>query len=94
VFDLTPVHIVVLVAVLLLVFGSRRLPEVGRSLGQGLRDFKREVSAGFDEAAQPAPAASTESDPVVENTPDARQENPASTSPANAVERTPTTKAI
>jgi sec-independent protein translocase protein TatA len=39
-----PLHIVILVVVLLLVFGARRLPEIGRSLGSGMREFKDSVS--------------------------------------------------
>jgi sec-independent protein translocase protein TatA len=35
-----PIHIVILLIVLLLVFGARRLPEMGRSLGDGMRGFK------------------------------------------------------
>jgi sec-independent protein translocase protein TatA len=35
-----PLHIAVLLVVLLLVFGARRLPELGRSLGSGMREFK------------------------------------------------------
>jgi sec-independent protein translocase protein TatA len=38
-----PVHIVLLVAVLLLVFGAKRLPEVGKSLGAGMRGFKETI---------------------------------------------------
>jgi sec-independent protein translocase protein TatA len=41
---LSPVHIVVLLAVALLLFGAKRLPEVGRSLGTGMREFKDSVS--------------------------------------------------
>ena len=40
-----PVHILFLLAVLLLVFGARRLPEMGRSLGEGLRGFKDSITA-------------------------------------------------
>lgn len=39
-----PLHIVFLVVILLLVFGARRLPEIGRSLGSGLREFKQSVT--------------------------------------------------
>lgn len=39
-----PLHIAVLLIVLLLVFGARRLPEMGRSLGAGLREFKDGIS--------------------------------------------------
>jgi sec-independent protein translocase protein TatA len=35
-----PIHIAFLLIVLLLVFGAKRLPEMGRSLGTGLRGFK------------------------------------------------------
>ncbi len=37
---LSPAHIVLLLAVLLLMFGAKRLPELGRTLGSGLREFK------------------------------------------------------
>jgi sec-independent protein translocase protein TatA len=39
-----PIHIVLLLVVLLLVFGAKRLPEMGRGLGDGLRGFKEAVS--------------------------------------------------
>lgn len=35
-----PIHLLLLLVVLLLVFGAKRLPEMGRSLGDGLRGFK------------------------------------------------------
>src|SRR5215469_5266866 len=39
-----PLHIVFLVVILLLVFGAKRLPEIGRSLGSGMREFKDSIS--------------------------------------------------
>jgi sec-independent protein translocase protein TatA len=39
-----PVHILFLLLVLLLVFGAKRLPEMGRSLGSGMRGFKESLS--------------------------------------------------
>jgi sec-independent protein translocase protein TatA len=39
-----PIHIAFLVVILLLVFGAKRLPEIGRSLGTGMREFKDSVS--------------------------------------------------
>jgi sec-independent protein translocase protein TatA len=58
----SPWHWLVLLAVLLLVFGSKKLPEMGRSLGKGMREFKGSVtglSLDTDEQAPPAlsPAA-------------------------------------
>ncbi|HLH14984.1 MAG TPA: twin-arginine translocase TatA/TatE family subunit [Solirubrobacteraceae bacterium] len=39
-----PLHIAFLLIVLLLVFGARRLPEMGRSIGTGMREFKDAIS--------------------------------------------------
>ena len=41
---LQPWHIVVLLAIALLLFGGKRLPEMGRSLGHGMREFKDAVT--------------------------------------------------
>jgi sec-independent protein translocase protein TatA len=49
--NLGPWEIVILVVVLLLVFGSKRLPEIGRSVGKGMREFKQSVT-GKDEETQ------------------------------------------
>jgi sec-independent protein translocase protein TatA len=48
VFDPSPIHIVLLLVIVLLVFGSKRLPEVGRSLGRGIREL-RDGLAGHEE---------------------------------------------
>jgi sec-independent protein translocase protein TatA len=40
-FGLEPVHLAILALVILLVFGPKRLPELARGLGQGMRDFKK-----------------------------------------------------
>jgi len=39
-----PLHIAFLLIVLLLVFGAKRLPEIGRSIGSGMREFKDSIS--------------------------------------------------
>ncbi|HEY2162077.1 MAG TPA: twin-arginine translocase TatA/TatE family subunit [Solirubrobacteraceae bacterium] len=39
-----PLHIAILLLVVMLVFGAKRLPELGRSLGSGLRGFKDSVT--------------------------------------------------
>ncbi len=46
-----PIHLALLLVILLLVFGAKRLPEMGRSLGSGLRGFKEAVTGD-----QPTPA--------------------------------------
>ena len=50
-----PLHIAFLVVILLLVFGARRLPEIGRSLGSGMREFKQSVTG----ESHPEPPALT-----------------------------------
>jgi sec-independent protein translocase protein TatA len=37
---LTPTHLILVLVVALLVFGPRKLPELGKGLGEGLRGFK------------------------------------------------------
>jgi sec-independent protein translocase protein TatA len=39
-----PLHIAILLVVVLLVFGAKHLPEMGKSLGEGLRGFKDSMS--------------------------------------------------
>jgi len=39
-----PIHIAFVLVLVLLVFGAKRLPEMGRSLGEGLRGFKDSIS--------------------------------------------------
>ncbi|WP_217914050.1 Sec-independent protein translocase subunit TatA/TatB [Miltoncostaea marina] len=38
--DTSPVQIVIVLAIVLLIVGPRRLPELGRGLGSGIRDFR------------------------------------------------------
>lgn len=48
-----PLHILILLVVVLLVFGAKRLPEMGRSLGDGMRGFKDSLSGPSTHAAHP-----------------------------------------
>jgi len=41
---LTPTHIAILLVILLLLFGAKRVPETGRALGQGMREFKDAIT--------------------------------------------------
>jgi sec-independent protein translocase protein TatA len=60
-----PSHIAIIVVVLLLVFGARRLPEIGRSLGTGIREFKGAITGEHEKAEPPAPGPSIASGPPV-----------------------------
>jgi sec-independent protein translocase protein TatA len=52
-----PLHIILLLVVILLVFGAKRLPEIGRSLGEGLRGFKDSISGDSQQSLTSAPVA-------------------------------------
>jgi sec-independent protein translocase protein TatA len=60
-------EILLLLLVLLLVFGPKRLPEMGRSLGRGMREFKDSITGKHKEDEvedQPAPIAAASAEPV------------------------------
>jgi sec-independent protein translocase protein TatA len=48
--------LVVILIVALLVFGPKRLPEIGRSLGKGMREFKDSISGKDEKTELPPPA--------------------------------------
>jgi sec-independent protein translocase protein TatA len=54
-FEFQPWHIVVVAVVALLLFGSKRLPELGKGLGEGLKGFKE----GLKGVTDPAPPSTT-----------------------------------
>jgi sec-independent protein translocase protein TatA len=51
-----PVEIAIVLVIALVVLGPKRLPEVGRSLGQGLRGFKDSLTGPAEPAADEQPA--------------------------------------
>ena len=52
-----PLEIIVVLVIALLVFGPKRLPELGKSLGGGMRAFKSSVTGDHDEARAEVTAA-------------------------------------
>jgi sec-independent protein translocase protein TatA len=50
-------EIALLVVVFLLVFGAKRLPEIGSAMGKGIREFKKSMREVTDEIDRPAPTA-------------------------------------
>jgi sec-independent protein translocase protein TatA len=49
----TPWHIVLLLVIALLLFGGKRLPEIGKALGSGMREFKDAITGNSPEESQP-----------------------------------------
>ena len=52
----SPWELLILLAFVLLLFGPKRLPEMGRSLGKGMREFKDSISGKDDEDDKDEPA--------------------------------------
>jgi sec-independent protein translocase protein TatA len=57
----TPTHLLLVLGIALLVFGPRKLPELGKGLGEGLRGFKQgikgEPEVTKSEAVKPEPVS-------------------------------------
>ena len=71
--NIGPTEMIFLMVILLLVFGAKRLPELGSGLGKGIREFKksmREINAEVDRPVD---------DPQIGRTGSARPSVPAST---------------
>ena len=43
-----PTHLIVVFGIALLIFGPRKLPELGKGIGEGIRGFKRAIAGGED----------------------------------------------
>ncbi len=50
-------EILIILVIFLLVFGAKRLPELGQAMGKGIREFKRSVSDIEEELKTESPAA-------------------------------------
>ena len=57
---LQPSHLIIVLVIALLVFGPRKLPELGKGLGEGFRGFKDGIKGNPDAPKQDAPATKTE----------------------------------
>ena len=68
----TPTHLIVLAVVAIFLFGGKKLPELGKGLGEGLRGFKEGVKGVTDEptsAAKPGETAHIVTPKVVDEHP-------------------------
>jgi sec-independent protein translocase protein TatA len=68
--DISPVQILIVLVIALLVFGPKRLPEMGKSIGRGIREFKGAILDDEPrrpaEAPAPAPTVAAAPGPVGE----------------------------
>jgi sec-independent protein translocase protein TatA len=49
-----PLELAVVLAIALVIFGPKRIPDLGRSLGRGMREFKDSVGGGADPKGGPS----------------------------------------
>lgn len=70
-FDISPIQIVIVLAIALLIFGPKRLPDLGRNLGKGIRDFKDGITG--DESAPIATTPMTAAVPAADHEPTAAE---------------------
>ena len=54
---LQPQHLLIILAVALFVFGPKKLPELGKGLGQGIKSFREGIKQATAEPAAPAAEA-------------------------------------
>jgi len=60
--EFSPIHWLIVLAVIVILFGGRRIPEVMRGMGEGIRSFKegmRGSDSGNATPQNPAPPANT-----------------------------------
>ena len=57
-FGVGPLEIIIVLVIVLIIFGPKRLPDLGRSLGRGMREFKDSVT-GKDTEQDELPRADT-----------------------------------
>ena len=55
-------ELVVVLAIVLVIFGASRVPEVGRAMGKGIREFRSAVTGGKDEEPSDASASEDKSE--------------------------------
>jgi sec-independent protein translocase protein TatA len=72
---LSPFHIIIILAVIVLFFGGKKIPEVMRGLGEGIRNFKDGMNAPHSSAPSANPPANPPAAaPTVPTTPAATDE--------------------
>ncbi len=67
-----PMHLLVILVIVLLIFGPKKLGELGKGLGEGIRNFKSSMNEGNAAKTTP-PATTTAPTPTVTNPPEEKK---------------------
>ena len=97
---LNGMEVVAILAIVLVLFGAKKLPELARGLGQGIKEFKKssreiqdEISASIDVDAPPPPRRATNNEDAMRQIPTSTQASvPTSAAPAPHTDSTQTPK--
>ena len=84
--NIGPLEIIIVLVIVLIIFGPKRLPGLGKSLGTGMREFKDSVTGGGKDDDEPASDRSQLSPPATR----IEADRPAEREPVKpAADRTP-----
>ena len=64
-FDFSPIQLIIVLVIALVVLGPKRLPDAAKSLGRGLREFKRSIAGDDDDVTVTAAKADAVVEPTV-----------------------------
>lgn len=82
-------EVIIVLVIALIILGPKKLPQLGRSLGSGMREFKESIGGGAKHDDDPAELASTSDEPAAKAAPaaaKAAEPAPAATKPAPAAD--------
>jgi sec-independent protein translocase protein TatA len=72
--EFSPIHWLIVLAIIVLLFGGKKIPEVMKGLGEGIRHFKDGMSGNAPTTSQPANPNPPVAPPTVPPTPAATEE--------------------
>jgi sec-independent protein translocase protein TatA len=80
----SPAHILIILLVILLLFGAKRLPELGRSLGKGINEFKQGLNT--KDEPQDKSSRAVEGEQTGASSPDGGESHKEETARANSAQ--------
>ena len=80
----TPMHLLIIFAILFLLFGAKRLPELGKSLGHGIREFRGGIAGLSDAAGDETVTAVARAEPLAIAAPSTAADDTGSAAAAEA----------
>ncbi len=64
--EFSPIHWMIVLAIILLLFGGRKIPELAKGLGEGIRNFKEGMSGASHNTTTPPPQTTPPADKPAE----------------------------